>query len=135
MKSIQWDIEKFSVGDKTLDNQHQKIVAMINNLINESDLDIHSETLHDTLAEMLKYSKDHLDYEEALLKKIGYERLEDHAQLHWEYLEMVSDLSMDTVTGNKNVPSELITYLTHWLNDHILVEDMKYKPYMEKLSN
>ncbi len=128
---INWDDDQYSVGNRVIDKQHKVIVQMLNKLITEADLNVHSETVHDTLADMLRYAKDHLDYEEALLKKINYADLNDHALLHWEYLESVSALSMKAADGNKAVPKELIAYLTHWWNDHILIEDMQYKPFMK----
>ena len=63
MKPIKWNIEEYSVGDKTLDDQHLEIVTMINELSSQSDLGVHSETLHDALYAMLKYARNHLDDE------------------------------------------------------------------------
>jgi hemerythrin len=132
MRLIIWDDYKFSVGHDILNEQHKKIVEMINLLISQKKIDIHSEVLHDTLQEMLKYSQEHLDYEEELLKQLGYDDFEHHTHYHLSYLEQVSLLSMSTVEGKKQTPEELITFLKHWWEIHILIEDMKYKKLMLK---
>lgn len=127
---IQWDDEKFSVGHKTLDDQHKKIITMINEFSDAISADIHSEILHDTLQNMLAYAQDHLSFEETVLSELGYNNLDNHAAHHASYLEMVSELTMEVINENLSAPVGLQTFLIHWWENHILVEDMAYKSLM-----
>jgi len=127
---IVWDDHKYSVGNKVLDNQHKKIVSMINELCENTLVDMHSEILHDTLNNMRLYMQEHLKFEEKLLAELGYQDLESHIILHTEYLEMFSEISMEAVEQDVSVVVDLQTFLLHWWENHILVEDMNYKPLM-----
>ena len=128
MKQIEWT-DDFSVGVASLDEQHKKIINFINKLIDQPEIDVHSETVHDILAEMLMYSKEHLYDEEMLLRKNGYPHFDSHVHYHMSYLEKFVDLSMSATESNETVPADLLAFLRDWWINHILNEDMKYKSF------
>jgi len=94
MKKIVWTKE-YSVGVKSLDEQHIKIIELINTLIDHHNDGVKSETIADVLQQMVKYAQNHLDYEEELLEKHHYPKLMQHASIHIEYLKNVADFSFD----------------------------------------
>jgi len=128
MKEINWT-DEFSVGVAQLDEQHKKIIELINRLIQEQGLSVHSETLQDALSEMLKYSGQHLRYEEKLLRENNYPDFEDHEKFHEAYMEKVGGFSISAFDADNRVPKEVIEYLKNWWENHILNEDMKYKSF------
>ncbi|KHF24803.1 hemerythrin domain-containing protein [Solemya velum gill symbiont] len=95
MDRIEWTGE-FSVGVRKLDEQHQKIIKMINRLSDNQD-DAHLFVSdREILLSLMEYAKLHLQYEEALLKKYGYPDLESTRRrmktslLQWNTFQLMS---------------------------------------------
>ena len=129
MEPVQWT-EKFSVGVKELDQQHQQLIKMLNRLISTRETsDTHSETISDILLAMTRYAQGHFKTEENLMKTYGYPGLEKQKQQHRAFRKKTVDLSTATTLGIDAVPEALLAYLFDWLTHHILDEDMKYKPF------
>ena len=67
MDKIIWS-KDFSVGCEAIDEQHKKIVELINILIVHHNASVHSETIAYVINELMLYSLHHLEYEEKLLE-------------------------------------------------------------------
>jgi len=130
MEKIIWS-DEYSVGVKSLDEQHQKIIKLINTLIDHHNDDVKSDTISEVLQEMVKYAQQHLDYEEQLLEKHEYPKLMQHAAIHVEYLEQVASFSFDIMAQDNSIPTNLLEFLHEWWVRHILYEDMKYRPFFK----
>lgn len=132
METINWD-DSFSVGIDILDQQHQKIISIINELLEQDEISVRSETLSNLLHQLTQYAHDHFITEEAILNKYGYEGLEKQKKDHKEYRLKVVNFCMDTVDHKKTVPLDLKAFILNWWKDHILIDDMSYKPFFEGL--
>ena len=133
MNKIVWS-DNYSVGVPELDEQHKKIVEVINELNTNTDLTSQSDKLHNILGRIIIYAQNHLDYEESLLKKHAYPHYEDHLSKHQEYKKKVSDFAVELLEYREEMPTKFLNYLNHWWVDHILKEDMKYKSFFEEKS-
>ena len=130
MEEIVWT-NGFSVGVADLDEQHRKIIDLINKLIQVQDLSVDSQVLQDALAEMLKYSGQHLRYEEKLLLDNSYPDFDNHKKFHEEYMHKVGRFSISAMEADNTVPRDVINYLKNWWEHHILIEDMKYRSFFK----
>ena len=130
MQEIIWN-DDYSVGVQQLDEQHKKIISFINRLVNDTNLSVYSESLNEALTEMLKYSIEHLRYEENLLKENDYPDFDSHKQFHEDYIKRSSEFSISAMDSDYRVPTEVISYLRDWWEHHILEEDMKYKEFFK----
>ena len=131
MKKIIWNRE-YSVGVERLDLQHQRIIRVINSLIAKPRVFTKSATISEVLAELTVYVSEHFLLEEQLLEEHNYPDLIDHAKKHTEYGERIANFCRKTVEKDKNVPEELLDFLSEWWNDHILHEDMSYRRFFEE---
>jgi len=131
MEKIIWKRE-YSVGVERLDRQHQKIISVINKLIDKPRLFITSGTIFEVLSELNSYVSEHFMLEEQLLEENNYPGLVGHSKKHTEYSEKITAFCLRTVEKNKNIPEELLTYLGEWWVGHILYEDMKYKSFFDE---
>jgi hemerythrin len=123
MEPVQWS-EKFSVGVEELDQQHQKLIKMLNRLISVRETtDTRSETISDILLAMTRYAQEHFK------RAHGYPGLEEQKQEHRAYRKKTVDLSTATTLGIDAVPEVLLAYLFDWWIHHIVDEDMKYKQF------
>lgn len=129
-ENFAWSAE-YSVGNDVLDRQHRRILDLcvqVRTLAPSQPS--YSERLHDILNEMSRYAIEHFKTEEALLGKVDYPHVGEQQHEHLEYHEGLTNLLMDSMTG---VPDRerLRAFLEDWWLDHILLSDMKYKPYFE----
>ncbi|MDP6135381.1 MAG: bacteriohemerythrin [Arenicellales bacterium] len=129
MKKIAWDSRKFSVGHVELDAQHQQLVEMINSCIELSCLPDHSAlSMMKHLIKMNNYAQLHFRCEEKILRETGYPLVNAHLELHAEYARKMENLLQSA--DRDDLREKIYEFLMQWLDQHILKEDMKYKPYM-----
>lgn len=117
----------YSVGDEALDREHQKIIALVNELyvaIAVGAVDVKKNRILDAL---VQYASDHFQHEEQLLRECNYPNFESHKALH-------NDMRQRTLEFHKNLNSvegpELLAFLKQWWINHIQAEDKQYSPYM-----
>ena len=129
METIRWS-DKYSVGVKKLDEQHQQIIGMLNRLVSAPEAkDAGSETITDILTTMTRYALEHFKTEEKLMQAHGYPDLEEHREEHVAYRRKAIDFSTASSLGVEATPQILVTFLFEWWTHHILIEDMKYKAF------
>ena len=131
MERILWT-ENFSVGVARLDDQHKRLVQMINRLIAEPRLTTESETISSLLSEMTSYARKHFSAEEELLRRHHYPRLEEQVAEHQAFQKKTTDFCSATMLHVRVVPETLLHYLSDWLVHHILKTDMAYKPFFRE---
>jgi len=129
MKKIVWDSGRFSVGHVELDNQHQQLVEIINSCIELSRLPDHSSvSMMKCLIKMNNYAQLHFRCEEKILREMGYPLVNDHLELHAEYARKMETLLQSA--DQDDLREKIYEFLMQWFDQHILKEDMKYKPHM-----
>ena len=60
MDAIEWN-DSYSVGVAELDEQHKKLLRIINTMFESDDLSVNSQTITDILTEMVEYASAHFD--------------------------------------------------------------------------
>lgn len=131
MEEIVWT-EDFSVGVALLDEQHQRIVSLINKIIAYHGQDIEEEVIEEALKTMNAYAKEHFRTEEGLLLEHAYPDYKAHAEQHKAYVKKTFLLSTENLLESETTPQKLKEYLIAWWKEHILVCDMKYKSFFEE---
>jgi hemerythrin-like metal-binding protein len=128
---ISWN-ESFSVGEETLDRHHQHLAKLINQLSGHESGNLHSEQTVEILSALVNYAEYHFRLEEELMAEIAYEALDSHRQEHVNFCEVIAEICYGATLGVIS-EKELFNYLTRWWRNHILLEDMKYKPYLDRM--
>ncbi|GAB6190793.1 bacteriohemerythrin [Desulfocastanea catecholica] len=128
MEIINWKNE-FSVGVKEMDEQHKKLLAMINRLIEEQHTLTDPRTIADLLTEMTDYAQVHFRAEEFLMAEYGYEQKSAQEKQHQGFIDKTISFYSATDIGPNVLSVALLDYLGSWLVGHILQEDMKYKDF------
>jgi len=129
MKNITWT-ENYSVGVRSLDEQHKLIISMINLLIADLKATVHSESVSEVLDRLTKYSFDHFKAEERLLEKHEYPQLAEQREDHKAYRKKVVLMCMKATNGQESVPTDLVDFLRDWWIQHILESDMQYSSFL-----
>jgi hemerythrin len=81
MEKIAWK-QEYSVGVERLDQQHQRIISVINKLIAKPRVFGTSATIAEVLSELNSYVSEHFLLEEQLLAENNYPGLIEHSKKH-----------------------------------------------------
>ena len=129
MEKINWS-PSFSVGVTMLDEQHERIVDVINLLLSDSQATVRSETISELLNRLTSYSRGHFREEERLLEEHGYPELARQKEEHKTYRIKVVAFCQDTTAHQDSVPADLLQFLRDWWLSHILESDMQYRSFL-----
>jgi len=131
LETVQWS-EKFSVGVKGLDQQHQQLIKLLNRMISaQGTISTHSETVSDILTEMTRYAEVHFIAEERLMEAYGFPGLENKNYSIASFAKKTVDFCTATTIGVDEIPEALLFYLGDWLVHHILEDDMAYRSFFK----
>ena len=131
VEQIIWT-EDFSVGVARIDEQHKRLIGMINRLISAPQARARSETISDLLNDMTSYAQEHFATEEALMRQYNYPQLEEHVAQHRTFREKTVGFCSAAILDAPGLPEAMLYYLRNWLVDHILNSDMAFKPFFRE---
>ena len=123
MELMHWH-DSFSVGVRIVDDQHQQLFALINELIVAVDTHQQDDVLERILGAVLAYTELHFRTEEELFKI--HPQFQAHRALHQRFLHDVSSLMADFVLNKAAVATRLLDILGNWLQNHILKTDIAF---------
>ena len=129
MAFFDWE-EAFSVGIREIDEQHRKLVDMLNELYDSLKKGEGRETLGKVLSDLASYTKTHFATEERLMKLHGYPDFLTHKEKHEKITELVLQYMGKYQSGEMKSPIEIGNFLKDWLKKHILQTDMAYSPFL-----
>jgi hemerythrin len=127
MAVISWK-EFYSVGNPSLDAQHQQIIGVINELYDAMEKKSTQQVIKPILDSLVKYTFEHFKREEEAMVSVEYPDFTEHKALHDKIRQKTLDLkdNADFVTGQN-----LLAFLKEWWVGHIQTEDKKYAPFLE----
>ena len=128
MKRITWR-DEFSVGVEEMDRQHKKLLAMINRLVEEQHTLTDPKTNAELLDGMVEYAQEHFRAEEYLMAEYDYDRKAWQEKQHMEFLDKTLSFMSASDVGPNILSVALLDFLSSWLVNHILTEDMQYKDF------
>jgi len=121
-----------SIGHPVLDEDHKKLLALINTF----EAATGSEEIEFVLCELLDYTRTHFAREEALQRACRYPFSEAHHKAHEKLFQDVSQLCRkweQLEVPDQAMVGEIARFFRKWLIEHILKEDMATKPHLATL--
>ncbi|MEW8509180.1 MAG: bacteriohemerythrin [Candidatus Thiodiazotropha sp.] len=128
-KFVSWD-DNLSVGIQAIDDEHQKLLNLINNLQTAVLYPTGESFERQALSELVDYTKIHFEREEKLMSENGYPDYEAHKQQHEEMIGKVSHFLESYEQDREATIDELTGFLKTWLVDHIAGTDQKYSQFL-----
>ncbi|MGQ9610355.1 MAG: bacteriohemerythrin [bacterium] len=122
--------DNFSVNIKYIDEQHKKLVNILNNLHDAMKLGKGSEVLNNVLAELVRYVETHFTTEEKLMNTHNYPEYNTHKLEHANLAKKAKELQKSSQQGQNIITIEVMNFLKNWLQSHILGTDKKYGPFL-----
>ncbi len=134
MSAISWD-EGLSVNIRSIDDDHKRIIDLINELdaaLTENSCSVKLPGIFDKL---LEYVFTHFRREEDYMQRIKFPGLKRHQLLHEKLTSRLIQLKCQMDSRETEFLSlELSEFLRNWLLNHIAMEDLQIKAYLEELS-
>jgi methyl-accepting chemotaxis protein len=121
------------IGLTEVDNQHKRLVDLINRLYRSMKLRKSREESGRVLEELVEYTIIHFGFEEKLMKEHGYPDFDDHSAKHRDLVKQVGEFKVKFSEGNATLSMDLMDFLKDWLLVHINVTDRKYAPFFKKI--
>jgi len=127
MAIIKWD-ESFSVGVKEIDEQHQKMISILNEVYEMVTANNYSDPeIRKILKELTDYADFHFGTEEKYFKLFDYDRAEEHEQVHEDYRLRVAEMKAQYDSALRNdILVDLSVFLNGWWLWHINHTDKEY---------
>ncbi len=118
--------QSYSVGVTELDEQHKSLIRMINEMHYAMNEDKGQEAISTIVEQMFGYMEGHFTTEEGYMQQLGYLGLQAHQREHEEFRAKALDLRNRVNRGEFVLSFEVVQFLSDWLQNHIMVTDMKY---------
>jgi hemerythrin len=123
---IEWE-DIYSVGIEEFDNDHKKLIELINRL-HQAMLDKKAkEVLGEIINELVDYTIYHFNKEEAMFDAKGYSKSDEHKEKHSSLVSRVAQLKEDFESNKIALSMETLKFLQDWLMEHIVKEDKQYR--------
>jgi hemerythrin len=117
--------DKLSVNVPSIDDQHKKLIAIINDLHSGMAAGKGKAVMNDIFARLIEYVEVHFSTEEKLMAQYNYPDVKTHEAQHINLTNQVGQLYVKVKEGKLSVTIETMEFLKDWLNNHILETDKK----------
>jgi hemerythrin len=133
MPLLEWN-ENLAVGVPSVDAQHKKLVALLNELYDAMQAGNGHSVLGKILGELADYTVYHFQYEESLFAQTGYGATLEHKKEHDDLRRLVQEISRKYASGaTPALSEELLNFLRQWLFIHITGTDRKFGPHLTSM--
>ncbi|HIP53212.1 MAG TPA: bacteriohemerythrin [Chromatiales bacterium] len=122
--------DDYSVGIESIDNDHKKLLNLINKL--QTAIHYHTGELFErqALDELVNYTKYHFSREEELMQKYGYPELEEHRAEHAKMIAKVGGFVEQYEQKQHGALEDVAEFLKNWLVNHINGTDKRYSAFL-----
>ncbi len=133
MPLMQWT-QAMSVGLEELDDDHKVLIKVINDLAANAGDAARRDVVRQCLLALRRYAEFHFAREEKVMSACKYPGLDSQKSEHRDFVKRIQEVTTrfdEDTTGSVEVVNEaLLSFLREWLNHHILIEDMAYRPHV-----
>ena len=116
----------YSVGDSKLDQQHQRLFDVGNEIQDASIREVRKYIM-----ELYKRTREHFSYEEDHMKEIGFPDVKQHKEMHNRLITRLNEIAERDFESDESF-NQFKAFLYDWLIDHILNQDKKYFDYYQR---
>jgi hemerythrin len=130
MEIIKWQ-DIYEVHIEEIDSQHKKLVSLVNTLAEAMRSGRGKTVVGKVLKELVDYAAYHFETEEKCFLQHGYPEYEAHKQIHCDLTKRAMDMKKAFDQGKPLATTQVMLFLTEWLNKHIVEEDRKFGRYVD----
>ncbi len=129
MPFAEWTKE-FSVGVEEIDDDHKRLLALVNDLHDAVEAGAAWNVLDNVLDGLTLYVTYHFAHEETLFTRTDYPGYERHRRQHQALTITVHEIQQDFQDhALETLPHQVLEFLKNWLYEHILGSDRAFAVY------
>lgn len=130
--TIEWD-NSLETGVAEVDEDHRNLVRLINELDAMLSQGVDTARFGAVIDTLIDYAENHFRREEEMLERLGYPDIVIHAESHAGFAHRLGAMVAGCIIepGPDSI-ARLRDHLRSWLIDHILLEDMRYAPFVRE---
>lgn len=125
MSRIDWGAH-LELGIQEVDEEHQKLVAVVNKLYDGLFEANGREIIVESLNDLVDFVEVHFVEEERIFQEYDYPGAKEHIKLHKVLANKVFYYQDSVQAGKEILSIDLLDDLTKWLTDHIQIHDRDY---------
>jgi hemerythrin len=126
--------DKYSVGNRKIDEQHKRLFAIFDGLVRAINSGDSIFGVEKTFLQLRGYVKNHFRYEESLMKKNRYPGYKEHKKKHDVICDTLKSYRLrfndEKRQEQEKIAVEVAQFFESWLKGHIKAEDQQYTPYV-----
>lgn len=122
MAEIKWSKE-LSVGVEMIDDQHKKLIGIVNTLLTAIEQDQDKEILNDIFIQLREYTVFHFSCEQDLMSEIHYPKRGTQMEAHTNLKKDVKNFQRQIYLHEEPTTAEVLSFMKGWMLDHILTHD------------
>jgi hemerythrin len=128
MAFLTWD-EDFSVKIKSIDEQHNKLIELINNFYENIESSSNNDNILKLIGGLKDYTQIHFATEEKYMLRHNYSDYNAHKKEHDMFVSKIRAIEEKIRQGKLVVSFEITGFLKDWLKNHIQITDKKYSSF------
>jgi hemerythrin len=130
MPFMEWT-QAYSVGVAIFDDEHKKLIAIINQLHDAIASGIDKLALQRVSDALVEYTLMHFRHEEMYFDDWAYPAAATHIANHATLRQKVFEFRKQILEqDSKELGADMMNFLRDWLTQHIMVEDRKYGEFL-----
>lgn len=130
MPFMEWS-EKFNVGLKEIDTEHQAIITLLNALHDCVSVSKDEDQLHKLLDDLDVAANAHWAHEERLMQETNFPGTEAHTTEHVHLRAKLNQLREHAAEGRKDrLANEILAFMKSWVMGHISYMDRAFVRYV-----
>ena len=130
MPRVTWS-DRLSVGVQSIDDQHRKMLSLLNQLYDGMMSGKGKIALGGILQALIDCTAMHFTHEENLLLRSGYPDSAAHQKEHSDLLQQIRGIRRQYETvGPSAVTIPVMSFLENWTMNHITGADMRHREHL-----
>lgn len=130
MAFIDWT-DTLATGIESIDDQHKRLLQIVNELHDAMSEGKGRDVIGKVLRELLSYTDYHFANEERAFDAYGYPAAAQHKKQHADLIKRLGEHFEKLQRGELSLTVSALEFLSNWVSGHIMVEDMKYVPFLK----
>jgi len=123
--------DEYSVGIRQIDEQHKRLVRLLNELHQAMCEGKSREVMTGILSQLVDYTKGHFAAEERMMQGYLFPGYAAHKVEHDQLTKTVLKFQQEVTSGKAVMSIDVMDFLKNWLRNHILATDQKYGPFLK----
>ena len=130
MDKIRWTPE-LSVGENEIDEQHQKLYAIIDELVEAQHSVLDKSAVLAIITQLVDYSDYHFRTEDNYMIENNFPLFLSHRKEHLAYIKKMGTLIDELENKGAAMTADILEFLCDWWQRHISESDLKYARYIK----